>query len=118
MVELVELVELFQPRLALPDIGLPVMNGYELSGRLRQHPGSAAMHLVAITGHGQKGDIKLAPGAGFDEHFGKPIDIDLLGALLARVDAGARVLACPLAQTAGIYINSGLIFINTGVGSY
>ena len=83
------LVELFRPQLALLDIGLPVMDGYELARRLRNRPGHAHMRLVAVTGYGQKGDVEQALSAGFDEHFVKPIDIDRLEALLGRVAADA-----------------------------
>jgi PAS domain S-box-containing protein len=61
---------------ALLDIGLPVMDGYELARRLRtQAPG---MRLVAVTGYGQEGDVERARQAGFAEHLVKPVDLDRL----------------------------------------
>jgi CheY-like chemotaxis protein len=78
------IVESFEPHLAVLDIGLPLMNGYELAARLRQRPGVAKLRLVALTGYGQKSDIERALQAGFDEHLVKPIDLSNLGELLAR----------------------------------
>jgi signal transduction histidine kinase/DNA-binding response OmpR family regulator len=86
------LVDAFQPRLALLDIGLPGMNGYELARQLRQRPGSAGMRLVAVTGYGQKADIEFALQAGFDEHLVKPVEFEQLEALLARCAPESSVL--------------------------
>jgi signal transduction histidine kinase/CheY-like chemotaxis protein len=72
-----------KPDLALLDIGLPVMDGYELSRRLRAQGYSA--RLVALTGYGQESDRALSREAGFDEHVVKPVDLDALRALLQRV---------------------------------
>jgi signal transduction histidine kinase/DNA-binding response OmpR family regulator len=81
------LLELFRPQLALLDIGLPVMNGYDLALHLRRRPEGAKIRLVAVTGYGQKADIELALRAGFDEHLVKPVEFEQLQALLARCDA-------------------------------
>jgi signal transduction histidine kinase len=78
------MVEAFQPHLALLDIGLPGMNGYELARQLRQRPLIAPVRLVAVTGYGQKADIEFALNAGFDEHLVKPVDFEQLQALLLR----------------------------------
>ena len=79
------IVESFEPQLAILDIGLPLMDGYELAGRLRQRAGAGGkFRLVALTGYGQKGDIGRALQADFDEHLVKPIDLSKLGQLLAR----------------------------------
>ena len=71
------------PQVALFDIGLPDMNGYELARRARLLPGGADMLLVAATGWGQESDKQLAFAAGFDHHLTKPIDFDKLRTLLA-----------------------------------
>jgi CheY-like chemotaxis protein len=63
------MAESFHPHLALLDIGLPVMDGYELARHLRSRSDTARMRLVAVTGYGQKADIELAMRAGFDEHL-------------------------------------------------
>jgi PAS domain S-box-containing protein len=72
---------------ALLDIGLPVMDGYELAGRLRQLPNLADARFVAVTGYGQENDRRKTKEAGFDEHLVKPVDIARLKALLAALAA-------------------------------
>ena len=72
----------FKPQVALLDIGLPVMDGYELATRIRAlYPSSvegAPLRLVAVTGYGQDSDRQRAFEAGFDEHLVKPLDVDRL----------------------------------------
>jgi len=70
----------FEPHIALLDIGLPVMDGYELAGQLREQRGD--LTLVAITGYGQDTDRERARDAGFNDHLTKPIDIEKLGRVL------------------------------------
>jgi CheY-like chemotaxis protein/anti-sigma regulatory factor (Ser/Thr protein kinase) len=72
----------FHPGIALIDIGLPVMNGYEVARRLREIPEIGHPHLVAVTGYGQERDRKLAKEAGFDEHLAKPIDAERIDSLI------------------------------------
>ena len=74
----------FAPDIALLDIGLPVMDGYELARRLRESERGRDMRLVAVTGYGQYSDQVAARAAGFDEHFIKPIDLDALASALRR----------------------------------
>jgi signal transduction histidine kinase len=62
----------FHPDIALLDIGLPVMDGYELARRMREQ---RAVYLVAVTGYGQDSDRARARDAGFDRHLVKPVDI-------------------------------------------
>jgi PAS domain S-box-containing protein len=81
--EALEVLDQFQPQVALFDIGLPDMNGYELARRVRQRPGGADLLLIAATGWGQEADKQLAFAAGFDHHLTKPIDFDKLRTLLA-----------------------------------
>ena len=83
------LVEGFRPELALLDIGLPVMDGYELARHLRQRSDADPIRLVAVTGYGQKSDVERAFAAGFDQHLTKPVNLDLLEALLSDAPAGA-----------------------------
>jgi signal transduction histidine kinase/ActR/RegA family two-component response regulator len=74
------------PDVALLDIGLPVMDGYELARRLRaQRPEDDALKLVAITGYGQPGDREQARLAGFDEHMVKPVRVEELQRVLTRL---------------------------------
>jgi PAS domain S-box-containing protein len=74
----------FGPNVALLDIGLPEMDGYELARRLRGK-GQKIPALVAITGYGQTEDRLKAQSAGFDHHFVKPVSIDALLRVLDSV---------------------------------
>ena len=69
---------------AFLDIGLPVMDGYELAAKLRQLPRLADLQLIAVTGYGQDSDRRRSAAAGFNHHLVKPIRVDLLPDLLAR----------------------------------
>jgi two-component system CheB/CheR fusion protein len=71
------------PDLALVDIGLPGMNGYEVARHLREQPGLERTTLVALSGYGRDEDKQRAIAAGFHLHLTKPIDADRLQALLA-----------------------------------
>jgi CheY-like chemotaxis protein len=72
----------FQPAVALLDIGMPDLDGYEVAKRLRSTPEGKRMHLIAITGWGQEEDKRRALGAGFDFHLTKPIELHQLEVLL------------------------------------
>ncbi len=74
----------FMPQVALLDIGLPDMNGYELAKRLRSTAGGASMTLIASTGWGQEKDRQLAFDAGFNHHLTKPVDFAHLRLLLPQ----------------------------------
>jgi two-component system CheB/CheR fusion protein len=76
------LIERIKPDLALVDLGLPLMSGYELARRVRQNPGNSGTRLVSLSGYGQDSDIQAALEAGFDEHLTKPPDLARLEALL------------------------------------
>jgi CheY-like chemotaxis protein len=77
-----EIVETFTPEVAVLDIGLPAMDGYELARRLRARPGLAGVRLVALTGYGQARDREAALEAGFHEHLVKPVELDALERVL------------------------------------
>ncbi|SFV14472.1 hybrid sensor histidine kinase/response regulator [Pseudoduganella namucuonensis] len=77
-----------RPHLALLDIGLPDMTGYELARRIRQLPGGADMALIAITGWGQDDDKQAALDAGFDIHFTKPLDFQQLHRAISAMNLG------------------------------
>jgi signal transduction histidine kinase len=62
----------FEPEIALLDIGLPVMDGYELARRLLA---SRRVHLIALSGYGQEADRKRSAAAGFEVHLTKPVDL-------------------------------------------
>jgi len=80
----------FAPDLALLDIGLPVMDGYELATQLRQLPALGVARFVALTGYGQSGDRERSIAAGFDHHLVKPVHVDELVRLVERVPASPR----------------------------
>src|SRR5262249_8583145 len=65
-------IERFHPEVALLDIGLPGMDGYELAKRLRAMPGHSVMRLVAVTGYGKVEDRQRSQAAGFHDHLVKP----------------------------------------------
>jgi PAS domain S-box-containing protein len=75
----------FRPDVALMDIGMPRMNGYEVARRIREQPWSNGIVLIAVTGWGQSEDKQRATEAGFDHHLVKPVDPSLLTKLLASL---------------------------------
>jgi CheY-like chemotaxis protein len=74
----------FRPEVAILDIGLPQMDGYELGARLRSELGDA-VSLIALTGYGQPSDRTRSEQAGFRAHFVKPVDIQRLCEAIAEV---------------------------------
>lgn len=80
--------EEFHPGLILLDIGLPGMNGYDVARRLRKEI-PAKVVLVAVTGYGQESDRLRAREAGFDHHVVKPLQLEVLDALVGAIpDSG------------------------------
>ena len=77
-------VDAFRPQVALIDLGLPGMDGYEVARQLRSRPQTKAIRLVAVTGYGQADDRRRALAAGFDQHVTKPVDASMLDDLLGR----------------------------------
>lgn len=69
-----EAAESFRPQVALLDIGMPHLDGYEVARRIRSSDWGRDVMLVAVTGWGQARDRAMAREAGFDEHFTKPLD--------------------------------------------
>src|SRR6266446_6131526 len=72
----------FQPDIALIDVGLPGLDGYEVARRLRASEGAKRMRLIALTGYGLPADALRAREAGFDAHFVKPVHPDQLAEIL------------------------------------
>lgn len=66
------------PDIALIDIGLPTIDGYEVARRLRADPATAEIRLIALTGYGLAEDQRLAMEAGFDLHLVKPVNFEHL----------------------------------------
>jgi CheY-like chemotaxis protein len=73
----------FRPEVALLDIGMPGMDGYELARALRLDPALPAIVLIALTGWGHEEDKMRARDAGFDGHLTKPADPDEVMRLVA-----------------------------------
>ena len=75
----------FQPEVAILDIGLPGMDGYDLARRLRAAHGAAAPVLIALSGYGQASDRARSEKAGFALHLVKPLEVaELLAAIEDR----------------------------------
>jgi PAS domain S-box-containing protein len=72
------ILEDFQPDVAILDIGLPGMDGYELAIRIRRMPQHRDLRLLALTGYGQPQDASQTRDAGFDVHMVKPVDLQRL----------------------------------------
>jgi CheY-like chemotaxis protein/two-component sensor histidine kinase len=83
----------YRPRVVLLDIGMPGMDGYEVARRIRQHPRSEQVTLIALTGWGQERDRRNSEAAGFDRHLIKPVDFDALQGLLRALHIGGETEA-------------------------
>jgi len=68
----------FEPDVAVWDISLPGINGYEAARRMRAFREGQRVMLIALTAHGSPADRKAALAAGFDRHLKKPIDVNAL----------------------------------------
>ncbi|HEX5684232.1 MAG TPA: PAS domain S-box protein [Ideonella sp.] len=84
--EALQLAEQWRPDVALLDIGMPELNGYELCRRLRDQRPSRPPLFIACTGWGQEADRERAHDAGFDFHLVKPVDVNSLLRLLGATD--------------------------------
>ena len=76
-----ELAQAVGPEVAIVDIGLPGMDGYELARRLRSSAAGKNLLLIALTGYGQAEAQRMAKAAGFDAHFAKPASPEELARL-------------------------------------
>ncbi len=77
------LAQAFRPDVALLDIGMPDLSGYEVAKELRRKPWGQGIQLIALTGWGQEKDRQKALEAGFDHHLTKPIDPSQIEALIS-----------------------------------
>ncbi|MFM0736088.1 PAS domain S-box protein [Paraburkholderia xenovorans] len=78
------LIREFAPQVVILDIGLPLLNGYEVARQIRDDDRHAGLMLIAVTGWGQQQDKQTAESAGFDHHFTKPVDPRELQRVLSR----------------------------------
>ena len=86
-------VRTVQPDVALLDLGMPHVSGYDAARLSRQQPGGDAVFRVALTGWGQDADKRRSSEAGFDAHLVKPADVATIEKLLqsSAADASRRV---------------------------
>jgi CheY-like chemotaxis protein len=78
------LARTFRPEVALLDIGMPDMSGYEVARSLRQEQWGKGIYIIALTGWGQESDRQQALDAGFDRHLTKSVDPGALDVFLAE----------------------------------
>jgi len=86
----VEMISRQPPDVALVDIGLPGLNGYDLARRIRSNPQCGDVFLVALTGYSLPADRQRALSSGFHAHLAKPVDLEQLRQLLAHVRDSKR----------------------------
>jgi signal transduction histidine kinase/CheY-like chemotaxis protein len=91
--EALQLVEQFVPEIVLLDIGLPVLDGYEVARLLRERIQHRQLHLVAVTGYGQEADERRAREAKFDAHLVKPVSMEVLERTLLELIRRPATLA-------------------------
>jgi CheY-like chemotaxis protein len=92
-VEALARAPLFAPDLVLLDIGLPRMSGYDVARVMRSLPTLEKTRIVACTGYGQEEDRRRVQEAGFDDHLVKPVRIEDLRTIFARMTPPAPSLA-------------------------
>jgi PAS domain S-box-containing protein len=76
-----------RPDVAILDIGMPLLNGYDVAARIRASEWGRRMRLIALTGWGQAADQERARQVGFDHHVTKPLDVERLQGLIAPAEA-------------------------------
>ena len=85
-IEALKRAEEFKPEVILIDIGMPRMNGYEATRRIRKQPWGTSPIIVALTGWGQEGDRALSKAAGCNGHLVKPVHLPDLEKILLDLD--------------------------------
>lgn len=80
-----QLMATFTPHVVISDISMPHMDGYELMTALRAGEHGTTFKSIALSGYGMEDDRQRAQAAGYDAHLTKPIDFDVLFALVARL---------------------------------
>lgn len=79
------LISTFQPEVAILDIGMPELDGYQLARMMRSDDIAWNGHLIALSGYGQAQDKERARAAGFDHHFTKPVRLDELDRVISTL---------------------------------
>src|SRR5436305_5596467 len=83
-----EVARAFRPQVVLLDLGMPLLDGYQVARRLRQTPGLEGTLLIAATAYSQPLDVVSTRAAAFDHHLGTPSDLDLSQRLIDGLTAG------------------------------
>lgn len=89
-VQAVHRAETFRPEVILMDVGLPKLDGYGATRRIRSEPWGREMTIIAVTGWGQENDRARSKTAGCDAHLIKPIEIAEFEAILAATTPASR----------------------------
>lgn len=89
--EALDQIDASRPDVALVDIGLPGIDGYQVARQIRQNYGQTVF-LIALTGYGQEEDIRRAQAAGFDRHLTKPVNCDSLVQIISERGRPAHML--------------------------
>jgi len=76
-------LETFAADVAILDLGLPAMDGFELGRRILERRTAERPRLIALTGYGRDSDLARTRAVGFDAHLVKPVDV---GTLLTAID--------------------------------
>jgi CheY-like chemotaxis protein/nitrogen-specific signal transduction histidine kinase len=87
-IEAITIAERILPDVILLDIGLPILDGYEVCRRIREQPWGRDLFLVALTGWGQEEDRQKSKEIGFDAHLVKPVDDEVIMKMLASLPSG------------------------------
>ena len=82
-------LQTFQADVAILDLGLPVMDGFELARRITETHTAPRPRLIALTGYGREGDLAQTRAVGFDAHLVKPVDVPVL---VSAIDPDASEL--------------------------
>ena len=93
--EAIEVAEDYRPELMLLDIGLPVLNGYDVARAIRERPWGRDVRIIALTGWGQEGDRRRSQEVGIDDHLVKPVDPTTLEQILAGLRPGTGSSSIP-----------------------
>jgi CheY-like chemotaxis protein len=83
-----EIAKQFHPDVAILDLGLPDLSGYDVARLLRQDTVTRRVALIALTGWGQDEHKQRAREAGFDHHLTKPVDLDQLASVMVPAAPG------------------------------
>jgi CheY-like chemotaxis protein len=86
----IRVVQEFTPDVALLDLGMPAMDGYELMRHLQKQPNTGTLRFVAVTGYGQEVDRLQTSAAGFHAHLVKPVDVAVLQSVVHRLATESR----------------------------